>query len=106
MAVKLTEHRKIILTSIGCYYGFKILAKCVRKYLTFRKHAKFVDKYGTDRSVGHLGLIPKFAELKENDEAYLDYRLGQIKTIGANNAELLPPYYMFVISEPKLAKFM
>jgi len=42
----------------------------------------------------------------ENDEAYLDYRLDQVKTIGDNNVQYVPPFYMFIISEPKLAKFM
>ena len=106
MAMKLNDHRKIILTSIGCYYGIKIFVKCVKKYLTFRRHTRFVEKYGTDPSVGYLGLIPQFADLMENDEAYLDYRLDQVKTIGDNNVQYVPPFYMFIISEPKLAKFM
>ena len=100
------DYKGTIIASFGCVVGVRIVVKIIGKYLTLRRHRKFIEKYGTDPKVGLLGLIPQFAELTENDEAYLDYRLEQTKTVGVNNAEFVPPFYMFMVSEPKLAKFL
>ena len=93
-----------IVISICGLFATKIVLRCIRMHRTFCLQHAFIQKYGTDQSVGKFGIIPRFAALLE-DECFLEYRLEQIKTFGPNNGLYFPPY-MFVIADAKLAQFM
>ena len=53
-----------------------------------------------------LGLIPRFKKLKEENEAWLEFREEQGKLFGRMHGELIPPVYFFFVADPEMAKFL
>ena len=74
---KLIPQKKSLLKILGTFYGFKIVLKIIKLRRQFVKERSFFENYGTDSSLGSLGLLPKLKELLSNDEDYLKWREGK-----------------------------